>query len=163
MLSLERPEVVLLDASDGGDAVHVGTRTDDLYAHLGALHDDLVFANVGWRGVARVVLHVGGNQVLRDEHAQRPHVGEKAHVVYARHNAVDNLAFERLPHDSLVLDLELGVPGVPCNDTALADVNVGAVQHTDDVSKLTCARSLHVCQELLSEVVVHLRTEVRRV
>lgn len=57
-MTLEGPEVVLLDAADGRDAVDVGTRADYLYAHLGALHDDLVLADVGRRGVARVVLHV---------------------------------------------------------------------------------------------------------
>lgn len=101
--------------------------------------------------------------MLRDEHAQRAHVGEEAHVVHAGHDAVHNLSLEGLPHHRLVLHLELGVPGVPGDDAALAHVDRGAVQHADDVPKLPRARALHVGQELLSKIVVHLRTEVRRV
>ena len=126
-MTLEGPEVVLLDAANGRDTVHVGTRADDLYAHLGALHDDLVLADVCRRGVARVVLHVRGDQVLRDEHAQWAHVGEEAHVVHARHDAIDHLPLKGFPHHRLVLHLEFGVPGVPGDDAALAHVDRGAV------------------------------------
>ncbi|KAH3669445.1 hypothetical protein OGAPHI_001566 [Ogataea philodendri] len=162
MATLQRTKIVLLDASDGGDAVDVGSCTDDLYSDLGALHDNLVFADVGWRRSGGSVFHVFWNEMFRDKHRKRPHVGEKAHIIHRRHYCVHHFSLERFPNHRTVLDLELGVALLTRHDFALSNVDAHAVQHTDNVSKLARASALHVREQLLLQVLVHLRPEVGR-
>lgn len=147
--------------TDREDISSIDSQTDDLQPkRVLLLNDDvLVGGLVAVRIGGGVELDVLRNRMTRDEAAERADLGEDAHLVHLRDDAVEHFALERPEHDRPVLDLVDGESGVVL-DEAIADViDRGDRDHE---AVFAGARAFYLGEQLALDGLQQLRSEVSR-
>mmetsp|Transcript_8960 Transcript_8960/g.23442 ORF Transcript_8960/g.23442 Transcript_8960/m.23442 type:complete len:334 (+) Transcript_8960:27-1028(+) len=142
---VKQAEVLILDRADRKDLRGVHTRRDHAQPDLGVLHHSLRLLvrhlrHVRGQRALSIECHVLRDEVLRDEHLQRPDLCKEAELIDDGDDGVEDLTFER-PEDNRVVSHREGGKSATLADPPLADFD--HICHSNHKAVLAGAAAFH--------------------